>query len=110
MSEPRYHAPEVAAAAGAPFRQLDYWARTGLVTPSIREANGSGTRRLYSEEDLERVRVIMLLLHAGFSLPAVRRFMGSDKAHINDALKALRTARANLEYLSHPERFEGAVS
>ena len=43
-----YRVPEVCRTIGITYRQLDYWARTGLVTPSIREAGGSGTQRLYS--------------------------------------------------------------
>ena len=57
MAEPEgYRVPEVCKLVGISYRQLDYWARTGLVTPSIREAGGSGTQRLYSFQDLVQWR------------------------------------------------------
>src|SRR5256714_15649803 len=68
-----YRAPEVCKAVGISYRQLDYWARTGLVTPSVREAGGSGTQRLYSFRDLVQLRVIKKLLDTGVSLQKVRR-------------------------------------
>jgi len=46
VEEEGYRVPEVCRVVGITYRQLDYWARTGLVNPSIREAGGSGTRRL----------------------------------------------------------------
>ncbi|HEX5543824.1 MAG TPA: MerR family transcriptional regulator [Micromonospora sp.] len=60
-------------AAGISYRQLDYWARTGLVVPSIREASGSGTQRLYSFRDLVVLKVVKRLLDAGVSLQNIRR-------------------------------------
>ena len=47
-----YRGPTACAAAGITYRQLDYWARTGLVAPSVRSATGSGTQRLYSFRDI----------------------------------------------------------
>lgn len=60
-------------AAGISYRQLDYWARTGLVVPSIRDASGSGTQRLYSFRDLVVLKVVKRLLDAGVSLQNIRR-------------------------------------
>lgn len=57
-----FRGPEVCALAGVTYRQLDYWARTGLVTPSICEARGSGSQRLYSVADLAVVRMIRSLI------------------------------------------------
>jgi DNA-binding transcriptional MerR regulator len=68
-----YRVPEVCKIVGISYRQLDYWARTGLVTPSIREAGGSGTQRLYSFLDLVQLRVIKKLIDAGISLQRVRK-------------------------------------
>ena len=68
-----YRVPEVCRVVGITYRQLDYWARTGLVTPSIREAGGSGTQRLYSFQDLLQLRVIKKLLDTGISLQQIRR-------------------------------------
>ncbi len=60
-----YRVPEVCRVVGISYRQLDYWARTGLVTPSVRDAGGSGTQRLYSFQDLVQLRVIKKLIDAG---------------------------------------------
>ena len=68
-----YRVPEVCKIAGISYRQLDYWARTGLVTPSIRDAGGSGTQRLYSFRDLLLLKVIKRFLDAGISLQRVRK-------------------------------------
>lgn len=67
-----FRGPTVCKIVGITYRQLDYWARTGLVTPSVREAQGSGTQRLYSFEDLAELRVVKRLLDAGVSLQRVR--------------------------------------
>ena len=68
-----YRVPEVCKAVGISYRQLDYWARTGLVTPSIREADGSGTQRLYSFQDMLVLRIIKKLLDAGVALQQIRK-------------------------------------
>jgi DNA-binding transcriptional MerR regulator len=60
-------------AVGISYRQLDYWARTSLVVPSIRDASGSGTQRLYSFRDLVVLKVVKRLLDAGVSLQNIRR-------------------------------------
>lgn len=58
--------------AGISYRQLDYWTRTGLVSPSLAAASGSGSRRRYSYTDLLELRVIKSLLDAGIKLENVR--------------------------------------
>ena len=60
-------------AAGISYRQLDYWARTGLVVPSVRDASGSGTQRLYSFRDIVVLKVVKRLLDAGVSLQNIRK-------------------------------------
>jgi DNA-binding transcriptional MerR regulator len=60
-------------AAGISYRQLDYWARTSLVVPSIRDASGSGSQRLYSFRDLVVLKVVKRLLDAGVSLQNIRK-------------------------------------
>ena len=73
MSEQGYRVPEVCRIVGISYRQLDYWARTDLVTPSVRDAHGSGTQRLYSFQDLVTLKVIKNLLDTGVSLQRVRK-------------------------------------
>ena len=71
-SDAGYRGPTACNAAGITYRQLDYWARTGLVEPSVRGATGSGTQRLYSFRDILVLKVIKLLLDAGSSLQQIR--------------------------------------
>lgn len=67
-----YRGPAVTDIVGITYRQLDYWARTGLVSPSIRKAEGSGSQRLYSFEDIVRLRVVKRLLDTGVTLERIR--------------------------------------
>jgi DNA-binding transcriptional MerR regulator len=67
-----YRGPTACAAAGITYRQLDYWARTELVLPSIRTASGSGSQRLYSFKDILVLKVVKRLLDAGVSLHNIR--------------------------------------
>jgi DNA-binding transcriptional MerR regulator len=67
-----YRGPTACAAAGITYRQLDYWARTGLVEPSIRSAAGSGTQRLYSFRDILVLKIVKRLLDTGVSLQQIR--------------------------------------
>jgi DNA-binding transcriptional MerR regulator len=67
-----YRGPIACAAAGITYRQLDYWARTGLVEPSVRPASGSGTQRLYSFPDILVLKVVKRLLDTGVSLQNIR--------------------------------------
>jgi DNA-binding transcriptional MerR regulator len=67
-----YRGPAACSATGITYRQLDYWARTGLVAPSIRTASGSGTQRLYSFTDIVVLKVVKRLLDTGVSLANIR--------------------------------------
>ena len=67
-----YRGPTACSAAGITYRQLDYWARTDLVTPTIRTATGSGSQRLYSFKDILVLKVVKRLLDAGVSLQNIR--------------------------------------
>jgi DNA-binding transcriptional MerR regulator len=73
MDEVGYRGPQACKVVGITYRQLDYWTRTGLVTPSIRQADGSGTQRLYSFNDLLQLKVVKELTDAGASLQKVRQ-------------------------------------
>ncbi|OKL54466.1 MerR family transcriptional regulator [Bowdeniella nasicola] len=67
-----YRGPIACKAAGITYRQLDYWARTGLVEPSIRGASGSGSQRLYSFRDILVLKVVKRLLDTGVTLQQIR--------------------------------------
>lgn len=74
---------------GISYRNLDYWARTGLVRASIRGAGGRGTRRLYAFEDLVALRVVKQLRSAGIPLQAIRRAVRYLQAHAEKPLTML---------------------
>ena len=67
-----YRGPTACSAAGITYRQLDYWARTGLVEPSVRAAHGSGSQRLYGFRDILVLKVVKRLLDTGISLQQIR--------------------------------------
>ena len=67
-----YRGPAACKAAGITYRQLDYWARTGLVEPSVRGAAGSGSQRLYGFRDILVLKVVKRLLDTGVSLQQIR--------------------------------------
>jgi DNA-binding transcriptional MerR regulator len=82
-----FSGPMVCRLTGVTYRQLDYWARTELVTPSITPARGSGSKRTYSYGDVLEVKVIKSLLSSGLSLArarqaveCLRRSLGADLA------------------------------
>lgn len=61
-----------AKAAGISYRQLDYWARTGLVEPTVKNASGSGSQRLYGFRDILVLKLVKRLLDTGISLQQIR--------------------------------------
>ncbi len=73
MAEEGFRGPQVCKIVGITYRQLDYWARTNLIRPSIADAKGSGTQRRYSYRDLVELKVIKSLLDAGVSLQLARK-------------------------------------
>ena len=81
-----YRGPIACAAAGITYRQLDYWARTGLVEPTVRSATGSGTQRLYGFRDILLLKVIKRLLDAGISLQQIRTAVAHLRARGTDDL------------------------
>ncbi len=85
-----YSGAKAAEIVGITYRQLDYWARTDLVRPSLVDASGSGSRRRYSYRDLLELKVIKSLLDAGIKLESVREVfsylrenLGEDVATAN---------------------------
>lgn len=75
--EAGYRGPTACKVAGITYRQLDYWARTGLVEPGVRAATGSGTQRLYSFRDILVLKVVKRLLDSGVSLQQIRAAVGA---------------------------------
>jgi DNA-binding transcriptional MerR regulator len=82
--EQGYSGTRAAQIVGITYRQLDYWARTDLVRPSLADASGSGTRRRYSYRDLLELRMIKNLLDAGIRLELVRDVFAYVRASVNE--------------------------
>ena len=83
MSEQGFSGTRAASIVGISYRQLDYWARTDLVRPSLTDATGSGSRRQYSYRDLLELRVIKSLLDAGIKLESVRSAFQYMREHVD---------------------------
>jgi len=79
-----YSGARAAEIVGITYRQLDYWARTDLVRPSLADATGSGSRRRYSYRDLLELRVIKSLLDAGIKLESVREVFSYLKDNLGE--------------------------
>ena len=88
MTEQGFRGPQVCKIVGITYRQLDYWARTDLVRPSVMDANGSGTQRLYSFRDLLELKVIKQMLDAGISLQSARKAVESLRGFRKDLASA----------------------
>jgi DNA-binding transcriptional MerR regulator len=83
-----FSGPQVCRLVGISYRQLDHWATTGLAVPSLQKARGSGTRRLYSFEDVLRLRLVKKLLDAGVALQKIRAALEALHRMGEDPLKA----------------------
>jgi DNA-binding transcriptional MerR regulator len=73
MEHAGFRGPQVCGIVGISYRQLDYWDRTGLSRPSLAQAHGSGSQRVYSYRDLLELKVIKQLLDGGVNLRQARR-------------------------------------
>ena len=83
MDDNGYSGTQAAKVVGITYRQLDYWARTDLIRPSVADASGSGSRRRYSYNDLLELRVIKTLLDAGIKLESVRDVFEYLRTHVS---------------------------
>ncbi len=104
LDDQGFRGPQVCKIVGITYRQLDYWARTGLLRPSIADARGSGTQRCYSYHDVLDLKVIKQLLDAGVSLRQARRAveclredLGADLATANLVLAGSDAVLAHSE-------------
>lgn len=91
--EAPYYSHEVTRMTGLSYRTLDYWVRVGYVEPSIRDAHGSGSQRLYSERDLDQITAIKALVDAGFALVVAVRMVREGRG-IDEARRALEQVAA----------------
>ena len=87
-NEVGFSGTKAASIVGITYRQLDYWARTDLVRPSLTDASGGGSRRQYSYRDLLELRVIKSLLDAGIKLESVRTAFEYLREHVDTDIAA----------------------
>jgi DNA-binding transcriptional MerR regulator len=88
VNDSGYSGTQAAKVVGITYRQLDYWARTDLIRPSLTDASGSGSRRRYSYNDLLELRVIKTLLDAGIKLESVRDVFEYLRTHVGGDIAA----------------------
>jgi DNA-binding transcriptional MerR regulator len=114
-----YSGTQTAKIVGITYRQLDYWARTDLLKPSLAEATGSGSRRLYSYRDLLELRIIKSLLDAGIKLESVRDVftnlratVGADISSANIVISGTSSVvlRTNDELIELMSRGQGVLN
>ena len=84
MAEQGFSGKRTAEIVDITYRQLDYWARTDLVRPSLADASGSGSRRQYSYRDLLELKVIKSLLDSGIRLEQVRKVFAYMRNHLGE--------------------------
>src|SRR2546429_3409936 len=85
MQEPFYTTTEVAHITGFTLRQLDYWAREKMIIPSFQHAHGSGSRRLYTVEDLVQLNIVRQLKRHNWSTQKIHKAIETLKDIMNDA-------------------------
>ena len=83
VDEEGFSGTRTAQVVGISYRQLDYWARTNLIRPSLADATGSGSRRRYSYRDLLELKVVKKLIDAGIRLESVREVFTYLREHMN---------------------------
>lgn len=88
MTQQSFSGAHAAQIAGITYRQLDYWARTNLIRPSLVDAKGSGSRRSYVYRDLLELKVIKNLLDAGIKLESVREVFNYLRSHVDTDIVA----------------------
>ena len=88
MAKQSFSGSQAAQIAGITYRQLDYWARTNLIRPSLTDAKGSGSRRSYEYRDLLELKGIKQLLDAGIKLESVREVFNYLRSHVDTEIAA----------------------
>jgi len=94
-----FNSKMVSKIIGIPLRVIDYWDRTNFIKPSINEASGYGSMRLYSFADLIQFKVAKFLRHQGLSLQMIRKSLHYLRKH----LPAIEKPLAQLRFLTDGE-------
>lgn len=110
LEDRTYRGAEACQLAGITYRQLDYWARTQMLEPSVAVAHGSGSRRLYSAGDIRKLRIIKTMLDRGLSLTAVRRVVAHFQDRAIEAGHTLAVSDATIVVLSPGQEMESSLT
>jgi len=94
-----FNSKAVSKIIGTPIRVIDYWDRTNFIKPSINEASGYGSTRLYSFADLIQFKVAKFLRDQGLSLQKIRKSLNYLRKHLPEIEKPL----AQLRFLTDGE-------
>ena len=86
VTQDGFRGPQVCKIVGITYRQLDHWARTELIRPSIADAKGSGSQRIYSYRDVVELKAIKQMLDAGISLQRARTAIEHLREHLGEDL------------------------
>lgn len=107
---------KAADVVGISYRQLDYWARTDLIRPSVSDAKGSGSRRRYSYRDLLELKLVKTLLDDGIKLESIREAFGYLRDQLGEDLSTAKLViagnsavlvRENDELIDVVNRYQG---
>jgi DNA-binding transcriptional MerR regulator len=111
-----YSGKRAADIVGISYRQLDYWARTDLIRPSLADAHGSGSRRRYTYRDLLELKLVKTLLDNGIKLESIREAFGYLRDHLGEDLTTTKLViagnsavlvRENEELVDVVNRYQG---
>ncbi len=114
-----YSARVAAEVVGITYRQIDYWARTDLVSPSLARASGSGSRRQYSYANLLELKVIKRLLDSGIKLEKVRSIFEYMRSELQEDVSRASLvidgynvvcARSDAEFIDVLQRGQGVLN
>jgi predicted RNase H-like HicB family nuclease len=94
-----FNSKMVSKIIGIPLRVIDYWDRTNFIKPSVNEASGYGSMRLYSFTDLIQFKVAKFLRDQGLSLQKIRKSLNFLRKHLPEIEKPL----AQLRFLTDGE-------
>ncbi|HEY7070687.1 MAG TPA: MerR family transcriptional regulator [Acidimicrobiales bacterium] len=111
-----YSGKRAAAIVGITYRQLDYWARTDLIRPSLADAHGSGSRRRYTYRDLLELKLVKTLLDNGIKLESIRDAFSLMRDQLGDDVSSAKLViagnsavlvRENAELIDVVNRYQG---
>ncbi len=104
----KYTTGEIAKLCGVTVRTVQYYDTRGILTPSELSEGG---RRLYSEDDANRMKIICFLRELGFSIDAISQLLAEDDpGSVIDLLIEQQVNTLNEEIGERREKLEKLLS